>query len=115
MRKLRLDIGMHASISVRADRPGSAGSPLFGRDGAIVSRVFDSRTLPEGTRVEGRPWARGKTVIGRYTALELPNGRRYPVCLVLCDYDGCTRRSESTPDAPAVAHIEFFTVVDFFP
>ena len=115
MRKLGLRQGMQINIYTRQDRPGGANEALFVRDGEIVSRVFASYNLPDGTLVEGRLWTQGKTVIGRYTAMELPNGRRYPVCLVLCDYDGCTKYSESTPEAAAIGHANFFTVVDFFP
>ena len=115
MQKLRLREGMQIHIYTNKDKPGGANENLFVRDGAIVSRVFDSRALPEGTLIEGRLWTQGKTVIGRYTSLELPNGRRYPVCLVLCDYDGCTKFRASTPEAAAIGHANVFTVVDFFP
>lgn len=115
MRKLGLNQGRQVSIYVREDKRGSAGSPLFVRDGAIVSRVFDSTSLPDDTLIEGRLWTRGETIIGRYTALELPNGRRYPVCLVLCDERGCLKHPESTPDASALGHAMFFKVVDVFP
>ncbi|HZI14259.1 MAG TPA: hypothetical protein VE153_28075, partial [Myxococcus sp.] len=115
MQKLGMTQGMQVDIYTRHDRPGGANEALFVRDGEIVSRVFASYNLPHGTLVEGRLWTQGKTVIGRYTAMELPNGRRYPVCLVLCDYDGCPKYSESTPEAAAIGHANFFTVVDFFP
>ncbi|MBZ4420706.1 serine/threonine-protein kinase [Myxococcus sp. RHSTA-1-4] len=115
MRKLRLNPGRQVDIYVRADKPGYANEPLFVRDGEIVSRVFDSTSLPDGTLIEGRLWTKGETVIGRYTALELPDGRRFPVCLVLCDLDGCTKYVESTPEAAAIGRANFFTVVDFFP
>ncbi|NMO14527.1 protein kinase [Pyxidicoccus fallax] len=115
MRKLRLNRGRQVDIYVRTDKPGYPNEPLFVRDGEIVSRVFDSTSLPDGTLIEGRLWTQGKNVIGRYTALELPDGRRYPVCLVLCDLDGCTKYAESTPEAAAIGRTEFFTVVDYFP
>ncbi|MBZ4416117.1 serine/threonine-protein kinase [Myxococcus sp. RHSTA-1-4] len=114
MRELGLQQGSQISIYVRTDKPGGA-RPLFVHDGDIVSRVFSSSSLPDDTLIMGRLWTKGETVIGRYTALELPNGRRYPVCLVLCDEDGCTRHPESTLEAPAVGHAMFFKVVDVFP
>jgi len=115
MRELRLDVGLQVDIYVNKDKPGNASDPLFVRDGDIVSRVFDSTSLPDGTLLEGRLWTRGETILGRYTALELPNGRRYPVCLVLCDEGGCLKHRASTPEAPAVAFAEVFKVVDVFP
>ncbi|MFP2910754.1 hypothetical protein ACLESD_38105 [Pyxidicoccus sp. 3LFB2] len=115
MRALRLNVGRHVNIYVNKDKPGSASAPLFVRDGDIVSRVFESSSLPDGTLIEGRLWTKGETVIGRYTALELPNGRRYPVCLVLCNEQGCRKHPESTPDAAAVTYALFFQVVDVFP
>ncbi|QSQ23797.1 serine/threonine protein kinase [Pyxidicoccus parkwayensis] len=115
MRKLGLEEGQQVNIYVRAGKPGRPAMPLFVRDGNIVSEVFDSTSLPSGTLIEGRLWTRGETVIGRYTALELPNGRRYPVCLVLCDELGCNKYSESTEDAPAIGHAAVFKVVDVFP
>ncbi|WP_164009809.1 serine/threonine-protein kinase [Pyxidicoccus trucidator] len=115
MRELRLNVGRQVNIYVNKDKPGSASDPLFVRDGDIVSRVFRSSSLPDGTLIEGRLWTRGERIFGRYTALELPNGRRYPVCLVLCNERGCLKHSASTPEAPALAFAEVFKVVDVFP
>ncbi|HZI08743.1 MAG TPA: hypothetical protein VE153_00060, partial [Myxococcus sp.] len=112
MKELGLRQGMQIDIHVRRDVRRNV--TVFLDDGPIVSRVFESRRLPDDTLVKGRLWTKGENVVGRYTELELPNGRRYPVCLVLCDANGCPKSEESTSEQAAFDNAKVFTVVDVF-
>lgn len=112
MKTLGLTQGKQIIIYVNKDRRNN--ELAFLDDGPIESRVTNSLALPEDTLVRGRLWTKGENVIGRYTELELPNGRRYPVCLVLCDADGCPKNEVSTPEQAALSGAKFFTVVDVF-
>jgi serine/threonine-protein kinase len=114
MRELRLEEGQQVNIYIHKDKPGYLGEPLFVREGEIISRVFDSTSLPDDTLIYGwLSFERGR-VFGRYTTLELPNGRRYSVCLVLGDERGLPKNAASTPDDTAVSRVSIFKVVDTF-
>jgi serine/threonine-protein kinase len=114
MQKLGLLQGETIDIYLREDKRGGTGDPLFVSDGEITSRVgAHHRNLGEAL-VRGYLWTKGEKVIGRYTSLELPDGRRYPVCLTLCEPWGCNRLRDSTPDAPALGQALYVTVVDRF-
>lgn len=65
------------------------------QDGPLVSRIIGTElgdpALPDGTLLYGQLWsgvvARGgfPAVMVRYSKATLPDGRTYPVCLVLAD------------------------------
>ncbi|NMO21375.1 phosphotransferase [Pyxidicoccus fallax] len=114
MRELGLNEGRQVNIYVHKDKPGYLGDPLFVREGEIVSRVFDSTSLPDDTLIYGWLSIGKERVFGYYTMLELPNGRRYSVCLVLNNERGQPKNAASTPDAPAVSRVSVFKVVDSF-
>lgn len=114
MRELGLNEGRQVNIYVHKDKPGYVGDPLFVHEGEIVSRVFRSTSLPDDTLIYGWLSIKKERVFGRYTTLELPNGRRYSVCLVLFDEGGEPKNAASTPDAPAVSRVSVFKVVDSF-
>ncbi|PTL79903.1 protein kinase [Vitiosangium sp. GDMCC 1.1324] len=87
------------------------------RQGApVISRIRrGAGNLPEGTLLHGRLWMgpgitdRGPgrsrpAVMGRYTLAVLPDGRKYPVCIVLGDgEDGYIGIDEGSSLNPSVA------------
>jgi serine/threonine-protein kinase len=95
-------IGLTGSLRAVIDINQSGDQSQLGtyRDGPVVGRIVGySRgdpALPDGTLLYGRLWAGpGMTdeygreaVMARYTEARLPDGRTYPVCIVLGNRDG---------------------------
>jgi hypothetical protein len=77
------------------NQPGEEWEEGVYREGKIVGRVGDpGNDLPEGTLLYGQLWTeqifyRGKdAVYARYTEALLPDGDRFPICLVLANRVG---------------------------
>ncbi|RKH77009.1 serine/threonine protein kinase [Corallococcus sp. AB045] len=114
--KLRRDAKVTITVDIRyPDRLDAA--MLAVHDGDIVSlQEEDYRGLPKGTLLYGRLWTGGERVMGRYTRAETPDGRTYPVCLVLGNDDGFwPLESGSKPGAALLPRTAGYTVVDAFP
>ncbi|WP_257461531.1 hypothetical protein [Archangium lipolyticum] len=77
-----------------------------------VSQKGDGN-LPVGTLLHGRLWSgpgiyelegdeKVPAVLGRYTLAVLPDGRKYPVCIVLGETDGRVAKVEGSKPGAAV-------------
>jgi serine/threonine-protein kinase len=84
-------------------QPGTVMQQGVYGPGKIISRVVHpwakgNGPLPEGTLLYGYFWTEGLTkegdeaILGRYTEALLPDGRRLPVCYILGDRTGLTRK-----------------------
>ncbi|WP_309887927.1 serine/threonine-protein kinase [Archangium sp.] len=105
---LKLDEGMLISAVVDIHQPGEPSDKGTYRDGPIVSRVLgDERTypeLPDGTLLYGRLWTGPglqtrnglDAILGRYTEALLPDGRKFPVCMVLGGPEGLWRKHDGS-------------------
>jgi len=90
-----LDRPHEISVVIDINQPGAANQEGIYRQGPITSKVVRQRwatnPLPEGTLLYGQLWIEGiikqggPAVMGRYTEALLPDGRRFPVCIVLAD------------------------------
>jgi len=97
------------------NQPGDENEFGVYRDGPIVSRVVGppvgtGPALPEGTLLYGRLWTEGldlfggEAVMGRYTEVQLPDGRRAPVCFILGDRGGLIPKLPGSKPGAAVLH-----------
>ena len=90
-----LDRPHEISVVIDINQPGAANQRGLYRQGPITSKVvrqsWSENPLPEGTLLYGQLWIEGiiqsgrPAVMGRYTEALLPDGRRFPVCVVLGD------------------------------
>lgn len=80
-------------VIVDINQPGEQSDRGIYQDGPVIGRIVEGQ-LPAGTLLHGRLWTgpgiyeiagKEKTpaVIGHYTLAILPDGRKYPVCIVL--------------------------------
>jgi eukaryotic-like serine/threonine-protein kinase len=119
MRELNLlgEEGLPGSYRVVIDinQPGSNGEDGTYHEGKIISRIVSyewTGPLPDGTLLYGRLWTEGLTkegdeaVLGRYTEALLPNGRRVPVCFILGDQTGLTRKRPGSKPGKALLRRE---------
>ncbi|WP_223638795.1 serine/threonine-protein kinase [Corallococcus sp. EGB] len=114
--KLRRDGKAAITLDVRYPFRPDALLTTVG-DGDVVSVLEEQHgRLPQGTLVYGRLWTGGEEVVGRYTRVETPDGRSYPVCFVLGNSDGRWPKAPgSKPGAPLLPRNVGYTVVDAFP
>jgi serine/threonine-protein kinase len=82
---------------VDINQPEGTSEPGVYQDGPVIGRITDGDgILPVGTLLHGRLWTgpdiyemengeKAPAVLGRYTLAILPDGRKYPVCIVLGD------------------------------
>jgi eukaryotic-like serine/threonine-protein kinase len=98
------------SVIIDINQPGDGFQRGTYRPGPIVSRVVKYKwtgPLPDGTLLYGQLWTEGLTkegpeaVLGRYTEALLPDGRRFPVCIVLGDQTGLTIKDEGSKPGAA--------------
>jgi eukaryotic-like serine/threonine-protein kinase len=100
MEALELQTTSPLEAIIDINQPGETGDAGVYQDGPVISRITQGAgNLPEGTLLHGQLWTGpgidevwGKTkrpgVMGRYTQAILPDGRKYPVCIVLGERDG---------------------------
>jgi serine/threonine-protein kinase len=99
--ELKVDTATLLRAVVDINQPGSVSDAGVYQDGPVIGRITedDGSNLPEGTLLHGRLWTgpgiydgagefKRPAVIGRYTLAVLPDGRKYPVCIVVGDSDG---------------------------
>jgi hypothetical protein len=119
MRELRLVMGHSFYVTLDVEKPRGPEATDYNvpvRDGPIASRVEESPgRLPTGSLLYGRLWTGGEKVIGRYTRARTPDGREYPVCLILARGDGQPKSPGSQPGYTLLRPEPFVTVVDRFP
>ncbi|NOK33881.1 protein kinase [Corallococcus exercitus] len=72
-------------------------------DGKLESETQDKiGRLPEGSRLYGRVWTEGATVVGRYTRARKPNGEEIDICMSLSANGGLDKLPGSKPGAALV-------------
>lgn len=111
------------------NQPGEFGQEGVYQDGPVISRITRGADslMPEGTLLHGQLWTgpgieevwgeeTRPAVMGRYTQAVLPDGRKYPVCIVLGDVDGrIALREGSKPGALLVGRNVPVSVVRRWP
>ncbi|HYO59549.1 hypothetical protein [Archangium sp.] len=99
------------------------------QDGPVIGRITEGDgNLPEGTLLHGHLWTgpgiyesagsvKLPAVMGRYTQAVLPDGRKYPVCIVLGSWDGRVPKKEegSKADAAVIGRELPVSVVERWP
>ncbi|RYD82755.1 MAG: hypothetical protein EOP84_08930 [Verrucomicrobiaceae bacterium] len=121
MKRLGLTDGMSPDILVDAKQPklrSSGECEAAGRvwrDGECLTLLGDGKLeseiretigrLPEGSRLYGRVWTEGATVVGRYTRARLPNGAEHEFCASLSLNGGLDKLPGSKPGAALVRPI----------
>ncbi|RKH42377.1 serine/threonine protein kinase [Corallococcus sicarius] len=99
--QLSLRKDLNAVIDI--NQPGDQSQLGTYQDGPIVGRIvgysWSDPALPDGTLLYGRMWTGpgiyegdDEAVIARYTEARLPDGRTYPVCIVLGGPEGRVRK-----------------------
>lgn len=95
MEELRIHTASPLQAVTDISQPGRASELGTYQSGPIIGRlVRGDGNLPEGTLLHGRLWTGPgiyvgekafprPAVVGRYTLAVLPDGRKYPVCIVL--------------------------------
>ncbi|WNG20956.1 serine/threonine protein kinase [Cystobacter fuscus] len=117
--ELKLRTGSDLSAIVDIDQPGNRNQEGVYTDGAVIGRLTKGDgLLAEGTLLHGQLWTgpgiydleTGKelpAVMGRYSLAVLPDGRKFPVCIVLGNPDGRVPKFESSKPGAAVLNREF--------
>ncbi|QRN97637.1 protein kinase [Archangium violaceum] len=110
--KIRTSSPLRAVVDI--NQPGDASEAGVYQDGPVTGRLVEGDgNLPEGTLLHGRLWTgpgiyevagteKFPAVLGRYTQAVLPDGRKYPVCIVLGDTDGRVKKVEGSKPGAAV-------------
>ncbi|MFL5349740.1 MAG: hypothetical protein ACJ8AT_33500 [Hyalangium sp.] len=110
MEKMDLFEGDGYHVIIDINQPGKGTDRGTYGPGPIVSKVVKyewTGPLPDGTLLYGQLWTEGLTkegpeaVLGRYTEALLPDGRRIPICFVLGDQTGLTRKLEGSKPGAA--------------
>ncbi|MFL5354430.1 serine/threonine protein kinase [Archangium sp.] len=127
-RELKLRTSSPLVAVVDINQPGDLGDAGVYQDGPVIGRIsVGDGNLPEGTLLHGRLWTgpgiydtsgvdAEPAVLGRYTQAVLPDGRKYPVCIVLGDVDGRVPKEEgSKPGATVLARGLPVSVVERWP
>lgn len=125
---LKVNPAKFLHVVVDIHQPGERNQLGTYRDGPVVSRVVDDDAyfadpaFPDDTLLYGRLWTGlvdeyGKpAVMVRYSEVKLPDGRTYPVCIVLGERDGRVRMEPGSKAGAAVLRRQdIATVVQFWP
>ncbi|WP_257458314.1 serine/threonine protein kinase [Archangium lipolyticum] len=114
--KVRTASPLQAVVDI--NQPGDTSEVGIYQDGPVIGRITEGDgNLPEGTLLHGRLWTgpgiydiagdvERPAVLGRYTLAVLPDGRKYPVCIVLGDRDGRVPKWEGSKEGAAVLNRE---------
>jgi serine/threonine-protein kinase len=113
-KELKIRTGSNLYAEVDISQPGRMSALGVYQEGPLIGRISrGDGELPVGTLLYGYLWTgpgiydvsantpEGKTwkreaVLGRYTQVVLPDGRKYPVCIVLGDRDGRVPKAEGS-------------------
>jgi serine/threonine-protein kinase len=98
-RDLNVDTTKGYNVVLDINQPGNTHQVGTYSDGPVVSRIvggydWSDPALPDGTLLYGRLWTGAVTDYGkpgvmvRYSEAKLPDGRTFPVCIVLGGSDG---------------------------
>ncbi len=111
-RVLNVDTTKGLKAVVDINQPGDQSQLGTYADGPVVGRVvgygWTDPVLPDGTLLYGRLWtgivndAGRPAVTARYSEAKLPDGRTFPVCLVLGGVDGRVRVQPGSKAGAAV-------------
>jgi len=113
-RELKVETGSPLQAIVDINQPGDMSEVGLYQDGPVIGRITEGDgNLPAGTLLHGRLWTGAgiydiagskerPAVLGRYTQAILPDGRKYPVCIVLGDTDGRVPKAEGSKPGAAV-------------
>jgi serine/threonine-protein kinase len=125
---LKLFTNSTLTAVVDINQPGGLSDAGVYPDGPVIGRITEGAgNLPEGTLLHGRLWTgpgiyeisgdwKRPGVLGRYTQAVLPDGRKYPVCIVLGNDDGRVPKAEgSMPGAAVLARELPVSVVERWP
>jgi serine/threonine-protein kinase len=111
--------GLRAIVDI--NQPGD-GTGVY-TEGPVIGRITrGAGGLPEGTLLHGRLWTGpgiydmdhetgqvyldAEAVMGHYTLAILPDGRKYPVCIVIGNPDGRVEKLEGSKPGAAVMNRE---------
>ncbi|WP_257463360.1 serine/threonine protein kinase [Archangium lipolyticum] len=115
MAELKLRRGSRLQAVVDVNQPGDISEAGVYQDGPVTGRLtVGDGNLPVGTLLHGRLWTgpgiyydgEEPAVMGRYTLAVLPDGRKYPVCIVLGDWDGRVPKHEGSKEGATVLNRE---------
>ncbi len=124
------DLGMDTTKGSKAvidiNQPGDQSKLGTYGDGMVVGRIvgysWADPALPDGTLLYGRLWTGlvdeyGRpAAMARYSEAKLPDGRTYPVCIVLGNPDGRVRTQPGSKSGASVLPRELpVTVVERWP
>jgi serine/threonine-protein kinase len=109
-RVLDMDTAKPIGVVLDINQPGDNNQEGTYEDGPVVGRIVSDAwtdpALPDGTLLYGRLWTRGvekfdrPAAMVRYSEARLPDGRTYPVCIVVGGWDG---RAPVSPGSKAGA------------
>ncbi|HZI14700.1 MAG TPA: serine/threonine-protein kinase [Myxococcus sp.] len=125
-RVLNVDTSKGFDAVVDINQPGDHGQLGTYSDGPVVGRIvggsYRDPSLPDGTLLYGRLWTGVVTnsgrpgVMVRYSEAKLPDGRTFPVCIVLGLRDGRVPvQPESKPGAAVLNRTFSASAVDRWP
>jgi len=112
--ELKVRTGSPLTAIVDINQPEDTIEPGIYQDGPVIGLIDEGDgNLPEGTLLHGRLWTgpgiydiaanrKRPAVMGRYTLAVLPDGRKFPVCIVLGDVDGRVPKLEGSREGAAV-------------
>ncbi len=118
MKQLKIRPGNDLRAVVDIKQPGDQSEAGVYQDGPVIGRLTrGAGELPVGTLLQGRLWTgpgiyevdstgfKDDSALGRYTVAVLPDGRKYPVCIVLGDapYGLVPKAAGSMPGAALLA------------
>ncbi|ATB39148.1 serine/threonine protein kinase [Cystobacter fuscus] len=117
-KELKILTGSFLTAVVDVNQPSGLGVPGVYQDGPVVSQIVEGDgNMPAGTLLHGRLWTgpgiydtysemdvqkKRPAVMGRYTLAVLPDGRQYPVCIILGDHVGRVPKLEGSKEGAAV-------------
>jgi serine/threonine-protein kinase len=113
-KELKIRTGSDLEAVVDINQPGRMSALGIYQEGPVIGRISrGDGELSEGTLLHGYLWTgpgiydvssntpdgkrwKREAVLGRYTQAVLPDGRKYPVCIVLGDRDGRVPKEEGS-------------------
>lgn len=104
MRILRLHVGDAAAVELDVNQTDD--SPITMYEGPVESKLNDDLgILPAVTRLYGRVWTTGPSVVVRYYEAHPPDGDKVPICAVARLAKGQLRKLPGSK--PGTALLEF--------
>jgi serine/threonine-protein kinase len=121
MDELKIFHGEPLRALVDINQPGRTDETGVYMDGPVIGRITEGAgDMPEGTLLHGRLWTGPgiydqdpytgevrpgrEAIMSRYTLAILPDGRKYPVCIVLGNPDGLVPKHKGSKPGAAVVN-----------